>query len=131
QRKRLQEHFSRKILLEPRGVVVSSADEIFIGRIAAAIEENIASETLGVEFLSSHIGFSRVQLYRKIKALTGGSVQTLIRNYRLKMAAKLLAGSYGTVSEVAFASGFNNLSYFTRCFHDAFGKLPSEFRKNS
>ena len=131
QRKRLQEHFSRKILLEPRGVLVSSADEIFIGKIAAAIEENIASETLGVEFLSSHIGFSRVQLYRKIKALTGGSVQTLIRNYRLKRAAKLLAGSYGTVSEVAFASGFNNLSYFTRCFHDAFGKLPSEFRKNS
>ena len=57
QRKRLQEHFSRKILLEPMGVLVSSADEIFIGKIAAGIEENIASETLGVEFLS-HISDS-------------------------------------------------------------------------
>jgi signal transduction histidine kinase/DNA-binding response OmpR family regulator/ligand-binding sensor domain-containing protein len=126
QRKRLQKQFSRSILLEPRGIVINSTDEIFIGRIVTAIEENIASEKLGVEFLSAQIGFSRVQLYRKVKALTGESVQSFIRNYRLKRASELLRKGYGTVSEVAFASGFNNLSYFTRCFREFYGKSPSE-----
>lgn len=131
QRKRLQKQFSRSILLEPRGIMINSADEVFMGRIVAAIEENLASEKLGVEYLSSQIGFSRVQLYRKIKALTGESVQSLIRNYRLKRASELLRKGYGTVSEAAFASGFNNLSYFTRCFREAYGKLPSEFGQES
>ena len=77
--------------------------------------------------LAEDIGMSRVQLYRKISALTGMSVNELIRKLRLQKAAMLLGQNWGPVSQVAYEVGFSNLSYFSKVFKEEFGVLPSEY----
>ena len=70
---------------------------------------------------------SRMQVYRKIKALTGKSIVEFIRMVRMKQAIKLMDGHKLTLSEIAFEVGFNSASYFTRCFKEEYGKTPSEY----
>lgn len=70
---------------------------------------------------------SRVRLYRKISALTGMSVNEMIRKLRLQKAAQLLGQEWGAVSQVAYEVGFSNLSYFSKVFKEEFGVLPSEY----
>jgi DNA-binding response OmpR family regulator len=127
QRRLLQEKFSRTILLEPDKVPITGTDEKFLLKLTKLIDQNLSSEDLNVVFLGREMGFSRAQLFRKIKGLTGQTVNQLIRTYRLKKAADLIRGHYGSISEIAYAAGFNNLSYFARCFREVFGKLPSEY----
>jgi AraC-like DNA-binding protein len=73
------------------------------------------------------IGLSRVQLYRKITALTGMAVNEMIRKMRLQKAAQLLQQKWGPVSQVAYEVGFSNLSYFSKVFREEYGVLPSEY----
>jgi AraC-like DNA-binding protein len=73
------------------------------------------------------MNLSHSQLYRKMVALTGQPVAQFIRTIRLNRAAELLANKTATVTEIAFDVGFNNLSYFSKCFRDQFGVLPSEY----
>ena len=72
---------------------------------------------------------SRKNLLRKIQALTDQSVNEFIRNFRLQRAAQLISGKTASVSEIAYQVGFNNLSYFSKCFKDLFGFLPNEYEK--
>ena len=80
-----------------------------------------------VEELSHEVGMSRVQLHRKLKALTGHSPSDFIRVMRLKRAAQLMEARSGNITEIAYQVGFNSLSYFSKCFHDFFGTLPTEY----
>jgi len=73
---------------------------------------------------------SRVQLYRKVSALTNLNVSEFIRTIRLKEAAQLLKNASGTISEIAYQTGFNNLSYFSKSFKETFGKTPLEYLKS-
>ena len=75
------------------------------------------------------MGLSRVQLYRKVKALTGFTPVELIRKARLNRARKLLATTGMNVSEVAYAVGFSAPAYFTKCFKDEFGMVPGDVRR--
>ena len=84
-----------------------------------------------MEALAEEMSLSRVQLYRKINALTGISVNEFIRKLRLQKAAQLLQQNWGPVSQVAYEVGISNLSYFTKCFKEQFGVLPSEYNVNS
>ena len=77
--------------------------------------------------LSVQIALSRSHLLRKITALTGVSVNELIRTFRLQRAAQLLEQSWGPVTQVAYEVGFSNLSYFSKVFKEQYGVLPSEF----
>jgi AraC-like DNA-binding protein len=72
-------------------------------------------------------GMSKAQLYRKITDLTGYSPNNFIREIRLRNALKLIEAHKGNISEIAFESGFNNPSYFSKCFFKKFGILPSEY----
>jgi transcriptional regulator GlxA family with amidase domain len=70
-----------------------------------------------------------MQLFRKLKALTNSTPSEFIRLIRLKRAAKLMDQNYGNVAQITYEVGFNNLSYFAKCFKEFFGQSPSDYMK--
>ena len=106
---------------------VSTADSShFITRFREVVEARMADSEVSVEDLAADMNLSRVQLYRKVKTLTGSSPVELLRTARLKRAYQLLATSGKNVSGVAYEVGFTAPSYFTKCFKDEFGISPSD-----
>nr|MBI1232124.1 response regulator [Cytophagales bacterium] len=126
-RRKLRDHFSREITLQPASVAITSADEKFLNLAVAIIEANMADPTFGVDTFSREVGMSRTQLFRKLKALTNYPPGDFIRLMRLKKAAELLRVRAGNIGEVAFSVGFQDPSYFTKSFQKQFGKTPSDF----
>ncbi len=122
--KRLKEFFGDNSTLVKESV--SDMDKLFVTRFKKIIEENIPNSEVTVEELGEHLGLGRVQLYRKVKALTNYSPVELMRIARLKHAASLLASSELTVSEIAYSCGFTSPSYFTKCYKDYYGESPTE-----
>ena len=101
-------------------------DKQFLKQLHAIIQKNLSDSEFGVEDIGKQIGLSRVQLYRKVKAMTGSSVVDLLRKARLAKAKRLLESRSMSVSEVAYDVGFSAPSYFTKCFKDEYGMLPGE-----
>ena len=128
QRRHLRDRFSRELHLKPSDVVVSSAEERFLQQAIAVVEAHLSDSAFDVETLSAALNLSRMQLHRKLKALTNQSATEFVRQLRLQRAADLLRQRSASVSEVAFGVGFESLSYFTKAFRDQFGTVPSEFR---
>ena len=127
QRRQLRERYSRQVTLQPRQIAVTAADERFLEKVMKLMEDNIENSAFSVEEFSREIGMSRTQLFRKMQALTNQSVSEFVRDFRLKRAASLLGQRAGTVTEIAYQVGFNNLSYFAKCFKELFGQSPSEY----
>jgi signal transduction histidine kinase/ligand-binding sensor domain-containing protein/DNA-binding response OmpR family regulator len=99
----------------------------FLRRIENYILENYLTKEVSVFDLASELGFSRTTLYRKIKSLTGMSINAFVRSVKIKKCAELIAQGMN-VSEAAFFIGFNDLKYFRECFKKQLGKNPSEFK---
>ena len=131
QRRKLRERFTREINLSPKEIAVTSADERFLERAIAIIENNMNEPGFGVELLGNQIGLSHSQLHRKIRALTNHSPVELIRLFRLKRAASLLRQKTGNITEIAYEVGFNNPAYFAECFRKQYGRSPSEYAKEN
>ncbi|MDR0756658.1 MAG: response regulator [Tannerella sp.] len=108
-------------------VFVKPSDEALMDKIIKTINENIANPALNVEMLAEHAGISRVHMHRKLKDLTSQSARDFIRSIRLRQAAALLASGKYAVSEVAYATGFTNLSHFSIVFKEFYGVAPSEY----
>ena len=104
-------------------------EDAFISRFKKMVEERLSDSNLSVEDLAADMGLSRVQLYRKVKALTGCTPVDLLRKARLAQAQRLLQESTLSVSEIAYQVGFASPSYFTKCYKDEFGTVPGEVRK--
>ncbi len=104
----------------------SSIDKEFIQKLLDYINENISDSNLSVEELASQLKLSRSQLYRKIKAITGQTVNEFIRKIRLERAKQILDAGSANISEACFSVGFSSPSYFSKCFKAHFGVLPSE-----
>jgi len=130
QRQKLRERFSREVTLQPKEIAITSADEQFLNRTIEIIEKNMGEEDFDVAALQQQIGLSHMQMFRKLKALTDQAPSDFIRSIRLKRSANLLEQKFGNVAEVAYEVGFNNLSYFAKCFKEMFGESPSEYMKN-
>jgi len=130
-RVKIREKIRLELLTEAPKLEAVSGDEQFLVKVKEAILNRLADEQLSVESLAREIGWSRAQFYRKITALTGQSVNELIRGFRLQKAAQLLEQQWGSVSQVAFEVGFSNPSYFSKCFKEQFGVLPSEYPLNT
>lgn len=107
---------------------LNAADKSFVGRLRSAIQENLGDSDFSVERLGEEIGLSRVQLYRKVKALTGQTPVELLRKARLTKARQLLEKTEKSVSEIAYEVGFTSPSYFNKCFKDEFDINPSSLR---
>ncbi len=128
-RRRLRERFTEgRLELRARVVDVTSADASYLERVRATIEEHLSDESFGVTELADSVGQDRTHLYRRIRALLDETPSDLIRRLRLEHAARLLDGQAGSVAEVAYAVGFKGVSYFCKCFRDAYGVTPSAYR---
>lgn len=101
-------------------------DKAFVKQLHDIIKSNMGNSDFGVEDIGAEIGLSRVQLYRKVKAITGSSVVDLLRKARLAKARRLLEANSMNISEVAYEVGFSSPSYFTKCFKDEYGMLPGD-----
>ena len=119
-----------KMVSEERNtdLYVNVRDRQFVERLQQIIQEKMTDSNLSVEDVGAEIGLSRVQLYRKVKALTGSTPVDLIRKARLARAKELLQTTGMTVSEVAYDVGFSAPSYFTKCFKDEYGMLPGDLQ---
>ncbi|WP_235298066.1 tetratricopeptide repeat protein [Portibacter marinus] len=127
QRQALKEKYSETFLIEPTQVVITDPDKLFLEKIVSIIEAHIDEPEYSVEKFTKDAAMSRMQLHRKLKALTNQSASEFIRNFRLKRAADLLASGNYQVSEVAYQCGFNNISYFGKCFKEKYGQPPSQY----
>ena len=106
---------------------VESLDDLFMRKFIALIEENYSDPDFSIEKGSEKLGLSRVHLYRKVKELSGITPTDFLRNYRLKKASALLKQRSGTISEVAYATGFGSPAYFSKCFKAVYNITPTEF----
>lgn len=105
--------------------VINAAELTFIEAVLDMTEANLSEPDFNIEALSRAIGVSRPHLYRKTTAITGRSPINFIRDYRLNKALCLLKENTHNISEVAMEVGFNNPSYFTKCFYEKYGVTPS------
>jgi signal transduction histidine kinase/DNA-binding response OmpR family regulator len=124
----LREHFTSELPTETRSNSSSKIDRKFINEFSAIIENNISNEDFSVDQICKEIGVSRVQLYRKVKALIGYNVNDYILMVRMQRAKFLLSNAENTISEVAFKVGFSSQAYFSTVFKSKFGITPSEFK---
>ncbi len=125
----LRERFkeSKKLVLEPKEISITSLDEKFLKNVLQVVEKNIGDCDFRVESLGKELEMDQMAVYRKIKALTGQTAVEFIRIIRLKRAAQLLKQQKLTVAEVTYNVGFNDLQYFRTCFKKQFGMSPSEY----
>jgi signal transduction histidine kinase/ligand-binding sensor domain-containing protein/DNA-binding response OmpR family regulator len=124
---KMREKLRMELLSEAPKFEAQSADEKFLLKVKETIHQRLSDEQLSVESLAEDIGLSRVQLYRKVIALTGISVNEMIRSFRLQKAAQLLEQNWGSISQITYEVGFSNPSYFSKCFKEQFGVMPSEY----
>lgn len=128
-RKRIIDHFelnSLNVLNKEK-----TKETIFLDKVEALVVKKYDGSDVSIPEIAQELGFSRSSLYRKIKAITGLSINHFIREIRLRKAAKLIKEDNFNVSEAAYESGFTDLKYFGSCFKELFGVVPSEFKKQS
>ncbi|MBN1790397.1 MAG: response regulator [Bacteroidales bacterium] len=129
QRNKLREKYTHQVFSDAVVSKVESVDERFLEQARKVIEKNISDCNFDVNSFYPEMGMSRMQLFRKLKALVNQTPGEIIRNLRLQRAAQLLKQNFGNVAEVTYEVGFNNLSYFAKCFREKYGMLPSDYQK--
>jgi len=108
---------------------LGAAEEKFFNRFMDVVEKFWQRQDIKLEDICRQVGTSRSQLYRNITSLSGKSFVSFMKEYRLKKALKLIEKNHKSITQIAFETGFNNPSYFTKCFKENFGILPSELGK--
>jgi len=138
QRKRLSTVLERKIQNSHATIKpdfddsgITSMDEQFLQKVFEVVKKRHADPEFNATILGQTIGLGRIQLNRKIKALTGQTTTSFIRTFRLTRAAEMIKKKSATVAEIAYDVGFSGPSYFAKCFQLHFGKLPSEYSRAS
>ncbi|AEV98708.1 hypothetical protein A4D02_09185 [Niastella koreensis] len=125
-RNRLQQYFFNTITLKPASSIESDHKE-FLTRCIEIVDQNMENPEFNVQLFCQGIGMSQPTLYKRIKAISGLTVNVFVRYLRLRKAAELLINTSKTVVEVTYATGFNDLRYFREQFSKLFGMTPSEF----
>ena len=126
-REKLKSHYGQKLQDSGSELPVETADDRFMSTLVKTIHANLDNSEYAVKDLCQDTPYSYLQIYRKVKALTGLTVNEFIRNIRLSRAAYLLEHSEMKVSEIMYSVGFGTHSYFTKCFKDYYGVTPKEY----
>ncbi|MEZ0485709.1 hybrid sensor histidine kinase/response regulator transcription factor [Fibrella aquatica] len=133
QRQSLYQWFTTHLPVPPDTTLVPpaplTAEQRFIDRLTGIVVQHLDDTSFSVEALAEAANLSRMQLHRKIKALTNAGATSFIRTIRLTKAAELLLEGDHSVTQVAYAVGFDNLSYFAKVFQEQYGVLPSQYGK--
>lgn len=127
ERKKLHQRYSQELVLRPVDIVINSVDEKFIEKLQVILDRELSNAEFSSEDFASAVGMSRMQLHRKLKSLLGVTSTEFLRNERLKSAAELLKKENGNISDVAYAVGFNDVSYFSKCFKEMYQCTPTEY----
>jgi len=127
----LKEHFSSDISTIEKTSGSKSIDRKFLIDFAGIVEQNLSNDKFSVDDICKIIGVSRVQLYRKVKALMGCNITDYILSRRLKKAKYLLNNENLTIAEITYQVGFSNPNYFSTVFKAKYGCTPTEFKKNN
>lgn len=127
-RKHLIEKFKKDLILEPKALSITSADEIFLQKALDIVEQNMSNSEFNATSFVSEINMSRSLVFNKLKALTGQSTSEFIRTIKLKRAGQLIKETKITISEIAFELGFNDLKYFRQSFKKLYNETPSQYR---
>ena len=128
QRQRLRDFYRKnEYSLSPENLSATSLDKRLLQKVLDLLEARHADPDFDVSEMQRELAMSKTQLNRKLKALTDESPRDILRNYRLKRAAQLLAQQSDTVTQIAYQVGFNNLSYFAKCFRKQYGVAPSSY----
>jgi len=123
-RNKLRNHYNKENVFKPKDIAFTSTDEKFLVKLEGILNTHLQDSNFSAEKFSHLLGMSRMQLHRKLIALTGHNTTAFIRLERLKQAQKLLEKPGITVAEVAYTTGFNTPSYFIKCYKKTFGKTP-------
>jgi CheY-like chemotaxis protein len=128
-RKKLADKFSSASRYIPENIKISQIDQGFLEKLIKLVEDNIDDSELSGDVIAAEMGMSKGNLYKKLKILTGMTVNIFVRTIRLKVAARLLKQGKYNISEIAYAVGFNNPKYFSTCFSEMFSVSPKEYMK--
>lgn len=131
ERKKLHDRYSQELILKPTDIVINTADEKFLEKLQMVLDKELSNADFSADDFASFMGMSRMQLHRKLKSLLGVSTTEFLRKERIKMAAVLLKNATVTIAEIAYAVGFNDVSYFIRCFKDIYNCTPSEYQEKA
>jgi signal transduction histidine kinase/DNA-binding response OmpR family regulator len=127
-REKIKLHYSGEIMADEKSQVAKKIDRKFLAEFSAIVETNLANEKMNVDDIASQLGISRVQLYRKVKALLNCNVNDYIISTRLKKAKYYLQHEDLTMSEIAYKTGFSSAAYFSTVFKSKFGCSPTEYK---
>jgi signal transduction histidine kinase/ligand-binding sensor domain-containing protein/DNA-binding response OmpR family regulator len=128
-RSNLQHYFYNEITLQENPLKISEDYKQFLDKCIAIVEKYMDDETFHVKILANELNMSHSNLYKKVKSISGQSVNGFIRFIRLRKAAELLINSSSNINETASQIGFTNPKYFREQFAKLFGMNPSEYRK--
>lgn len=129
-REKLRYYFTNNLFRENPTLQIKSPEQKFLIDINDIVKNSFENADFSVENLAESMGISRVQLYRKTKAILGYGVNDFINNFRLAKAQELLEKSNNNISEIAYQSGFSTPSYFSTAFKAKYGESPAAYRKN-
>jgi len=127
QRKMLATRYRERILVRATATEEVSLDDKFLHRAKEVVEGNLSDVLFTVEKMADEVHLSRTQLLRKLKALTGLSPNEFIKDLRLRRAADMIRQKADTITQIGYAVGFNDQSYFTKCFKKQFKVTPTEY----
>lgn len=126
-RKAIQDKYQKELIINPLNLVFESEEEKFARSLQNILEKHLSDPDFSVEQFCELTSMSRTQLHRKLKAVTGLSATAFIRAQRIKMASEILLQPNVSVSEACFSTGFNDTSYFSKCFKEIHGCTPTEY----
>lgn len=126
-RRNLRVRYSGKKSITPNEIAITSTDEKFLEKVQTIVDKDLGDSNFTVDEFCKKLGMSRMQLHRKLTALTGLSTSAFIRDQRLRLALQRLEKSGESISEIAYAVGFSSPSYFIKCFKETYQMTPNEY----